>query len=214
MISALEKLSWPKRYGAGAALATAALILQWRLSHWVQRRIPFLLFIPTVALCAALLGQVPAITVFLAGLVDGGMVLAPPGQPLAESLPDRIPLLAYAAASLFFMLDGEQAGKMALRAAHTEQALLEELSVFADFGPGIVLLDAGMPCLSGIEVARRIRATAAGRNVKLVAITGWGQSVDRASTMAAGFDDHLAKPVDAARLRTPPAGSRLKTESA
>jgi hypothetical protein len=94
MISALEKLSWPKRYGAGVALATVALILQWILSHWVQHHVPFLLFIPTVALRAALLGQVQAITVFLSGLLHGGMMLAPVGQLLADSLPDRISLLA------------------------------------------------------------------------------------------------------------------------
>jgi PAS domain S-box-containing protein len=126
MISALEKLSWPKRYGAGVALATAALVLQWGLGHWVQQRIPFLFFIPTVALCAALLGQVPAITVFLVGLFYGGMMLAPAGQLLAESLPDRISLLAYAAVSMFFMLVGDRVKKVALRAVHTEQALFEE----------------------------------------------------------------------------------------
>jgi PAS domain S-box-containing protein len=126
MISALEKLSWPKRYGAGVALATVALILQWTLSHWVQHRIPFLLFIPTVALCAALLGQVQAMTVFLVGLLYGGMMLAPAGQMLAESLPDRISLLAYAAVSLFFILVGDHVRKVALRAAHTEQVLFEE----------------------------------------------------------------------------------------
>jgi len=67
---------------------------------------------------------------------------------------------------------------------------------------------------SGTEVARRIRVTAAGRNARLVASTGWGQSAGRASTAAAGFDCHLSKPVKAAVLRRLLARPALKTGSA
>jgi PAS domain S-box-containing protein len=63
--------------------------------------------------------------------------------------------------------------------------------------PDVVLLDLGLPDGSGIDVARRIRAAAWGRNVLLVAITGWGRTEDRARTAEAGFDTHIVKPVDA-----------------
>ena len=67
-------------------------------------------------------------------------------------------------------------------------------------GGEIVVLDVGMPKLDGCEVARRIRAEAWGRNAVLVALTGWGQEVDRRRSREAGFDMHLVKPVDPATL--------------
>ena len=66
--------------------------------------------------------------------------------------------------------------------------------------PEVALLDVGMPALDGYEVARRIRAEPWGREVTLVAITGWGQDEDRQRSQAAGFDWHLVKPVEAGRL--------------
>lgn len=69
------------------------------------------------------------------------------------------------------------------------------------FRPEIVLLDLGMPGMDGFEVARQLRAMPEGREVLLVAQTGWGQEEDRRRTRAAGFDAHLAKPVDVAALQ-------------
>ena len=60
--------------------------------------------------------------------------------------------------------------------------------------PDVVLLDLGLPDLDGFETCRRLRA--AGHTGPIVAVTGWGQPEDRARTKAAGFDRHLAKPVD------------------
>jgi CheY-like chemotaxis protein len=76
-----------------------------------------------------------------------------------------------------------------------EEALVAEL----DFQPQVVLLDIGMPKLSGYEVARRIR-DARGPGVLIVAITGWGQDEDRQRAREAGFDHHFTKPVDYAAL--------------
>jgi signal transduction histidine kinase/ActR/RegA family two-component response regulator len=70
----------------------------------------------------------------------------------------------------------------------------EALKVFAAFNPDVVLLDLGMPHVSGYEVARRLRAD--NSTVLLIAITGWGQSADRTKSAVAGFDHHLTKPVD------------------
>jgi CheY-like chemotaxis protein len=64
------------------------------------------------------------------------------------------------------------------------------------FRPDLVLLDIGMPGMNGYEVARRLRAQPWGQAIRLVALTGWGQSEDRARSREAGFDHHLVKPLD------------------
>jgi signal transduction histidine kinase/ActR/RegA family two-component response regulator len=79
-----------------------------------------------------------------------------------------------------------------VRLAHNgEEALLTA----SRFRPHAVFLDIGMPGMSGYEVAGRIRAADWGRDVLLVATTGWGQSEDKRRAMAAGFDLHLTKPI-------------------
>jgi CheY-like chemotaxis protein len=72
------------------------------------------------------------------------------------------------------------------------------LRLFETHAPEIALLDIGMPQMDGYEVARRIRASPAGRDALLVALTGWGQEKDRLTSREAGFDHHLVKPVDPA----------------
>jgi signal transduction histidine kinase/DNA-binding response OmpR family regulator len=66
----------------------------------------------------------------------------------------------------------------------------------------IALVDLGLPGIDGFEVARRLRAMAHGTEVRLVAISGYGQPVDRKRAHAAGFDAHLVKPVDTDHLRS------------
>lgn len=66
--------------------------------------------------------------------------------------------------------------------------------------PDIVLLDLGMPRVSGYEVCRQIRATAWGGDVIVIAQTGWGQAQDRDRTRAAGFDHHVVKPIELGAL--------------
>jgi PAS domain S-box-containing protein len=62
--------------------------------------------------------------------------------------------------------------------------------------PDAVLLDIGLPGLNGYEVCRRIRQTPWGKQLTLVALTGWGQDEDRDRSRDAGFDAHMVKPVD------------------
>jgi signal transduction histidine kinase len=76
----------------------------------------------------------------------------------------------------------------------------EALALAGQRKPEIVVLDVGMPKLDGCEVARRIRAESWGRGAILVALTGWGQEVDRRRSREAGFDMHLVKPVDPATI--------------
>jgi signal transduction histidine kinase/ActR/RegA family two-component response regulator len=73
------------------------------------------------------------------------------------------------------------------------------LEAFARAGEkpyALALLDIGMPGLNGYEVARRIRKEPWGRSIHLVALTGWGQDEDRAEARAAGFNDHMTKPIE------------------
>jgi PAS domain S-box-containing protein len=77
--------------------------------------------------------------------------------------------------------------------AHDGLAAVEAV---AGFRPDVVLLDLGLPKLSGYEVARRIRGGEGGARILLVALTGWGQEEDRRRSKDAGFDHHLTKPVE------------------
>ena len=77
---------------------------------------------------------------------------------------------------------------------------LEAMAVADQFKPDVALLDIGMPKLNGYETARRMRQETWGRQMLLVALTGWGQETDRARSDDAGFDSHLVKPVDIAEI--------------
>ena len=74
------------------------------------------------------------------------------------------------------------------------------LSVFGELKPDVALLDIGMPGLTGYEVARKMRQATPRAPLTLIAITGWGQDIDKERAFAAGFDHHLTKPVDPQRL--------------
>jgi CheY-like chemotaxis protein len=75
------------------------------------------------------------------------------------------------------------------------------------FRPDVILLDIGLPEVDGYEVARRLRATPGLERLRLIALTGYGQPEDRARTRAAGFDDHLVKPVEFPALERAIAGA-------
>jgi len=77
---------------------------------------------------------------------------------------------------------------------------VQAIEAAAEFRPNVVLLDIGMPQLNGYEACRRIRKKSWGRNMVIVALTGWGRLPDQERSKAAGFDFHLVKPVDPALL--------------
>jgi len=76
----------------------------------------------------------------------------------------------------------------------------QALALAESFRPSAVLLDVGMPNMSGHEVAERLRAMPSGEELLIIAMTGWGQEDDRKKTRDAGFDHHLVKPLDPAAL--------------
>ncbi|MFO7566580.1 MAG: ATP-binding protein [Enhygromyxa sp.] len=67
--------------------------------------------------------------------------------------------------------------------------------------PDVVLLDIGLPKLSGYEVAARLQAELSGQRPVIIALTGYGRDEDQRRALAAGIDHHLVKPVDPDRLR-------------
>jgi PAS domain S-box-containing protein len=73
---------------------------------------------------------------------------------------------------------------------------LAAVNLANEFEPRVVLLDIGLPTLNGFEAAERIRQQPWGKEAVMIAVTGWGEAVDRQRSKKAGFDHHLVKPVD------------------
>jgi CheY-like chemotaxis protein len=96
-----------------------------------------------------------------------------------------------------------------VRTVHDGVQAVEEASAFR---PDVILLDIGMPRMNGYDAARRIREQGWGKNMVLVALTGWGQEDDKRLASEAGFDQHFTKPVNPADLEQLISG--LHTDSA
>ncbi|MGH8296228.1 MAG: hybrid sensor histidine kinase/response regulator, partial [Steroidobacteraceae bacterium] len=123
---------------------------------------------------------------------------APPAPPAAEAPRARRILVADdnadAADSLALTL------KLRGHEVDISHGSRHALEIAAIAHPEIALLDIGMPELNGYELARQIRSQPWGQHMMLVAVTGWGQDEDRRLALAAGFDEHLTKPIDPQRL--------------
>jgi two-component system, sensor histidine kinase len=154
--------------------------------------------------------------------LHGGTVrVASAGQGAGTVIELALPLAAPAAAAvatqtesgpahmprrILVVDDNEDAAEMIARAlrreghqtalAHDGPSALREA---ASWHPEVVLLDIGLPGMSGYDVARALRQQSAA--LTLIALTGWGSHEDRRKSAEAGFDLHLTKPVDAAQLR-------------
>ena len=76
----------------------------------------------------------------------------------------------------------------------------EALRIARQALPDAMILDIGMPCITGDQVARVIRSEPWGGKVLMIAVTGWGEPEDKVSATAAGFDLHLTKPIDVDEL--------------
>jgi two-component system CheB/CheR fusion protein len=85
-----------------------------------------------------------------------------------------------------------------VKTAHTAEAALAQV---AEWRPDAAVLDIGLPDASGNDLARRLRNQPWGRDLLLIAVTGWGQDKDRERTSEAEFDAHLVKPVDPQQVR-------------
>ena len=100
--------------------------------------------------------------------------------------------------------DARQSLRLLLELAGHEVETSEDgpsgLAKLRDFRPDVALIDLGLPGLDGYAVARAVRQWPETRAIRLVAVTGYGQAEDRRRALAAGFDLHVTKPVDASML--------------
>lgn len=106
--------------------------------------------------------------------------------------------------STLMQLDGYE-----VRTVHGGQ---EALDAAREFKPHVVLLDIGMPKITGYEAARRLRQRYGDDCPVLIAVTGWKQASDKILASLAGFDHHVAKPYEPAELlrllaKLPPAAA-------
>ena len=102
-------------------------------------------------------------------------------------------------------VDAAESLMLLLRASSHQARMVHDgpsaLAAALEFLPEVVLLDIGLPGMNGHEVAKQMRAqVAALGNVVLVALTGYGQETDRDRSREAGFDHHLVKPADFAKV--------------
>jgi signal transduction histidine kinase/ActR/RegA family two-component response regulator len=74
------------------------------------------------------------------------------------------------------------------------------LAAVQEFKPGVALLDLGLPVMDGFELGERLRADPDLQGLVLIAVTGYAQELDRRRSTAAGFDAHMAKPIDVYEL--------------
>ena len=78
---------------------------------------------------------------------------------------------------------------------------LEAIQVAGAFRPDVALVDLGLPKMNGYEIARHIREQSWGKNIVLIALTGWGQAEDQQRSKEAGFDYHLVKLIKVAGIK-------------
>ncbi len=126
------------------------------------------------------------------------LFVPPPPKVLPDGLTPRMPVRRVlvvddnrdSAESLTLML-GLQGHES--RCVHDGR---EALAMGAVYQPDVVILDIGMPGLNGYDTARLVRAQSWGKDLTLIAVTGWGRPDDKRRAEEAGFDHHLVKPVD------------------
>jgi CheY-like chemotaxis protein len=125
-----------------------------------------------------------------------------PAAPVAESAPADSPALQ-ARAQLLIVDDNVDAAELLAEALQQDgdevrlaRAGPEALAACASFTPDVVLLDIGLPGMTGYEVVGLLRKDPRLSRTLMVALTGFGQESDRARAREAGFDVHLVKPVE------------------
>jgi signal transduction histidine kinase/CheY-like chemotaxis protein len=179
---------------------------------------PFLQVNPTLARTAGGLGIGLTIVHRLAELHGGSVSASSPGLGRGARFVVRLPLATLPAAAVTGAPSAAPRARKSLRVVVIEdnpdirdsmRTLLtlwgHEVRTAADGAsgmklvlarpPDVALIDIGLPGINGYEVARAVRERLPLRHVRLVAVTGYGQSSDRERALAAGFDAHLLKPV-------------------
>jgi signal transduction histidine kinase/ActR/RegA family two-component response regulator len=128
--------------------------------------------------------------------------------PMAAKIEEQAEVVRFGAAHVVLVVDDNRDAVDSLAAVlrmHDVSVQVaydgrQAIAVAQAFKPKAIVLDIGLPGLSGYEVAKWVRSQPWGAAVRLIAVTGWGQAPDRADAIAAGFDHHLVKPVDPEHL--------------
>ncbi|HEY6806084.1 MAG TPA: ATP-binding protein [Pyrinomonadaceae bacterium] len=151
-----------------------------------------------VAAHSAGLGQGSEFVVRLPAVSAAGEPIAPIGTAQRSGQTSRVLVVddnVDAADMLVMML---QMFGHEVKAVYSGQAALETA---VEYEPNFVLLDVGLPDMNGYEVAQHLRQLQQIKNVRLIAITGYGQDADRQRSKEVGIDLHLVKPVDPKKLQ-------------
>jgi PAS domain S-box-containing protein len=152
----------------------------------------------TVAVWSAGPGQGSEFTVRLPAIAppDDAAAEAEGGAP-AQVVPRRVLVVEDSP-------DARQSLRLLLELAGHQVETSEDgpsgLAKLRTFQPDVALIDLGLPGMDGYAVARELRSRPDTRAIRLVAVTGYGQAEDRRRALAAGFDQHVTKPVDATML--------------
>jgi two-component system CheB/CheR fusion protein len=130
--------------------------------------------------------------------------LGTPAVSVGEGSPPLAPALPGVGLKVLIVDDNQDAANtcaafLELCGHHVQTAYTggEALKLAEVFHPHVVLLDIGLPDVSGYELAKDMQRVLAGRNAVLIAVTGWGQEQDKRRALAAGFEYHLTKPIEA-----------------
>jgi len=141
-------------------------------------------------------GKGSVFTVRIPALGDAARTPAPPVEPLVQLPRTRILVVEDNA-------DNREMMRILLEGAgheiHEAGDGVSGVELAVRLEPAVILIDIGLPGIDGYQVAREIRAKLRDR-VRLIALSGYGQPKDKKLAFDAGFDDHLLKPVDPARL--------------
>jgi CheY-like chemotaxis protein len=125
--------------------------------------------------------------------VDAGAELEPEGVAPAESVGKRILVIEDNVDSAQSLADLLELAGHEVRITHDGRS---GLAIAREFRPHVILCDIGLPGMDGYEVARAIRRDDSLGSIRLIALSGYAQPEDRQRTRDAGFEMHIAKPLD------------------
>jgi CheY-like chemotaxis protein len=186
-------------YGLTVAAVGLATLFHWLLDPILGDQLPYPTFFVAVIVAAWIGGLRPALLASAMNFFVAWYCFIPSRFSLSGTSGVRILVVddnQDSAKSLAMLL------KIFCHDMHTAHDGRDELEAAEKLRPDVVLLDIGLPKLNGHDVCRRIREQPWGKEMVLVALTGWGQDDDRRKSQDAGFDHYMVKPVEFGALLT------------